>query len=425
VNLAPYKDALARPGVTSLLVFVVLARMPVSAAPIVLTLHVVLDLDRGFASSGAVAAMIAVGAAIGAPVMGRGVDRIGLRPIVAFATVAETGFWLSVDHLPYEALVVASFFGGLVAIPIWSLPRQSLSAMLPPSLRQAGFSLDSMLVEISFAIGPALGIALLTRAGASITFVAIALTLFASGAALFVLNPPTLSEDDPEPADASHDAAANGASNGIRAWWTRAVTAVLLVTATSTIILAGTDVALTAVMRDLDEVSLIGVVFAVWCLASLVGGFVYGASRPVHPMLLLAALGGLCIPVMFATTWWLLALLLIPTGLFCAPVISSTVQVLAHITPAAVRGQVMGWHGSALILGTAAGAPLTGLVVDHVEPRYGFLAIGLLGVAVTAALYPITRGRIPVAEMAQDHLIATPAEPPAARPSAADPAAAR
>ena len=47
----------------------------------------------------------------------------------------------------------------------------------------------------------------------------------------------------------------------IRAWWSNAVTAVLLVTATSTVILAGTDVALTAVMRDLDAVPLLGVWF--------------------------------------------------------------------------------------------------------------------------------------------------------------------
>lgn len=217
MNLAPYKDAVARPGVLSLLVFVVLARMPVAAAPIVLTLHVVLDLDRGFASSGAVAATIAVGASIGAPLMGRAVDRIGLRPVAAFTTIAETAFWLSVDHLPYEALVVTSFFGGLVAIPIWSLPRQSLAAMLPPSLRQAGFSLDSMLVEISFAVGPVIGIAMLTRLGSSITFVAIAITLFASGAALFALNPPTRSHDDIDP-DTGEHAAADGSHPPISAW---------------------------------------------------------------------------------------------------------------------------------------------------------------------------------------------------------------
>lgn len=405
VSLAPYKEVLAQPGVPSLLVFVVLARMPVSAAPIVLTLHVVLGLDLGFTSSGAVAATIAVGGAIGAPLMGRAVDRVGLRPVVAFTAVAETVFWLCVDHLTYESLVVAAFFGGLVSIPIWSVPRQSLSAMLAPSQRQAGFSLDSMLVEISFSIGPALGIALLTRAGSPITFVVIAITIFASGAALFLLDPPTRSVDDASESSGARDGEPSesaGSRPRLRSWWSTAVTAVLLVTMTSTVILAGTDVALTATMREMDAVPLIGAVFAVWCLASLAGGFVYGATRPIHPMVLLACLAGLCIPVAFATSWWMLGLLLIPTGLFCAPVISATAQVLAHITPAAVRGQVMGLHGSALIIGTAAGAPLTGLVVDHVEPWYGFLAIGVLGVAVTAALLPITRGRIAMADTAKD-----------------------
>jgi len=399
ISLTPYREALARPGVPSLLLFVVLARMPISAAPIVLTLHVVLDLDRGFASSGVAAASIAIGSAIGAPLMGRAVDRIGLRPVAAGTGAAEAGFWLSVDHLPYPALVVAAFLGGLVAIPVWSLPRQSLSALLPPSLRQAGFSLDSMLVEISFAVGPAIGIALLTGVGSSATFLIIGTTILISGAALFLLDPPTRGDADER---AGGPGGAAGSPAATRGWWTPTVTAVLLVTATAAVILSGTDVALTAVLRDRGEVTLIGAVFAAWSLASLVGGFVYGAGRPIHPMLLLAALGALCIPAMLATTWWLLALLLIPTGLFCAPVISATAQVLVHVSPAAVRGQVTGLHGSALILGSAAGAPLAGILVDRIEPRYGFLAIGVLGVAVTAALLPVTRGRIPMADLARD-----------------------
>lgn len=38
----------------------------------------------------------------------------------------------------------------------------------------------------------------------------------------------------------------------------------------------------------------------------------------------------------------------------------------------------MGWHGSAMTLGSALGAPLAGLVMDRAGPGAGFLTVGLL-----------------------------------------------
>ena len=129
--LQPYRDVLARPGVRSLLLVTLLARIPVTAAPVALTLHVVLDQHLGFARSGVVAAMVAIGAALGAG-----------------------AFWFVAVGLSYPALLMAAFGYGLLALPVFTLSRQSLAALLPPADRQAGFSLDSMSVEVSFAIGP-------------------------------------------------------------------------------------------------------------------------------------------------------------------------------------------------------------------------------------------------------------------------------
>ena len=39
----------------------------------------------------------------------------------------------------------------------------------------------------------------------------------------------------------------------------------------------------------------------------------------------------------------------------------------------------MGFHASALTIGSGVGAPLVGLIVDHTSPRAGFAGIGLLG----------------------------------------------
>jgi hypothetical protein len=46
MRLTAYRAVLARPGVRPLLLTTLIARIPVTAAPVVLTLHVVLDLHR-------------------------------------------------------------------------------------------------------------------------------------------------------------------------------------------------------------------------------------------------------------------------------------------------------------------------------------------------------------------------------------------
>ena len=166
----------------------------------------------------------------------------------------------------------------------------------------------------------------------------------------------------------------------------------LLATFATVFTVAGTDTALTAVMRSFGDIRLLGLVFAVWCLASLVGGFVYGGrATRVDPMVMLALLAVLCVPVALAGSWWLLAILVIPTGLFCAPLITATAEELTRITPASVRGQVMGVHGSALTIGNAVGAPLIGLVVDNTAPRLGFVAIGVLGSVLAGLGLLLTR----------------------------------
>ncbi|MGZ4651271.1 MAG: MFS transporter, partial [Kineosporiaceae bacterium] len=64
MSLAPYRRVLRRPGVLRLLLFATLARVPVTAAGVVLTLHVVTTLGLGYAAAGLVATAATVGMAI-------------------------------------------------------------------------------------------------------------------------------------------------------------------------------------------------------------------------------------------------------------------------------------------------------------------------------------------------------------------------
>lgn len=53
----------------------------------------------------------------------------------------------------------------------------------------------------------------------------------------------------------------------------------------------------------------------------------------------------------------------------------------------------MGWHGSALTLGGAAGAPIVGFAVDHGGWERGFEVAGLVGLAMALAGLVLQAGR--------------------------------
>ncbi|PWU53444.1 MFS transporter, partial [Micromonospora globispora] len=181
VNLKPYREALALPGLRSLLLVSVLARIPLTATGVTLTFYVVLDLDRGYGAAGLVGAALTVGAAVGAPLLGRLVDQRGLRPVLALTTVAEALFWASAPALSYPVLLPAAFLAGLLALPVFSVVRQSVAALVPADRRRPAYALDSMSVELSFMVGPALAVALATAISPRITLWAVGAGIVASG----------------------------------------------------------------------------------------------------------------------------------------------------------------------------------------------------------------------------------------------------
>ncbi|WBB82188.1 MFS transporter [Micromonospora sp. WMMD882] len=415
MNLKPYRAALALPGIRPLLLVSVLARVPHTAAGVALTFYVLLELDRGYGAAGLVGAAATVGAAFGAPLLGRLVDRRGLTPVLVLTTSAEAAFWATAPQLPYPLLLPAAFVAGLLALPIFSVIRQSIAALVPEDRRRPAYALDSMSVELSFMVGPALAVALSTAVSPRLTLYAVGGGIVVAGLALLALNPPIRTADE--------ERAGPPARVPRRQWLTPRLVAVLAVSSASTVVLGGTDVAVVAVLRDGGEVGWTGVVLTVWAVASLLGGFAYGAlSRPASPALLLAALGACTVPIGLAGShWWLVCLALFPAGMLCAPTMAATADAVSRLTPAAVRGEAMGLHGSAITVGVAVGAPLAGAVIDRSAPAWGFAVTGLIGLLVALAVLPtVLRHREPTTAPAATGSTATgPAAEPTTTGSAA------
>ena len=368
MNLTPYRHVLAVPGIARLLFVATLARIPTTAAGIVLTLHVVGALDRGYGAAGIVTAAYTVGGVLGGPWRGRAVDRYGVRAALWPSIIVEAAFWMAAPWLPYELLLPGSVLVGAFALPVFSLTRQAIGVMVPEPLRRTAFALDSITVELSFMAGPLLGALVVATVSSTAALIAVGALQAVAGTAMVWFNPTVRSED-------------TGAAVGHRReWFTRRFVAVILLMSASTLALAGTDVAAVAVLNAQGEIALIGLVMAAWGFGSMLGGFVYGGlARAIPSAALVIGLGLVTIPLGLAHSWWVLALALIPVGALCAPSVSATVGDVSRIVPEARRGEAMGWHSTAATMGVAIGAPVTGLAIDHAGPGWGFVAAGVAG----------------------------------------------
>ncbi len=293
---------------------------------------------------------------------------------VCWSIAPFTGYWL---------LIVLASIGGLFTVPQFTIVRQSLLHSTPEEHRKSALSIDSVAVEISYMIGPALGVLLATYWVTSWALFSCEFLAIAGGALIWLSNPP-LRSAEPHPSDGA--AATDPAVSGVRSWLGPTVIAVLLMSAASTLVLTGSDVGTVAALRHMHHQVWIGWELAIWGLGSAVGGFAYGAIRweaPVH--VLLAVLSATAIPVTLAPGPVVLAILLFVTGLFCAPTITASVSAIGRVVGEHGRGEALGWHGAAMTAGAAAGAPLAGVAIDRIGWHGGFLLPGAVGLLLAAA----------------------------------------
>ncbi|MFC4002609.1 MFS transporter [Prauserella oleivorans] len=394
--LRPYLDVLRIPGMPASVLLAALARLPMTATGITLTLHVVSGLGRGYGAAGLVGTATTAGTALAAPLLGRTIDRHGLRPVVAACGLVSALFWVAAPHLPYPLLLAAALPAGALMLPVSPIARQVVTALVPPAQRRTAFSLDSIMVEAAFMTGPALGIFVSTQVSSTAALTGIGVAFGLCSAALYAVNPPIRTADELGMRDPVRPP--------IRSWLDSRMLATLLVAMGALFVLVGMELAALAVLRTSGEVSWTGVVIAVMCLASLLGGVVHGtASRSASQLTLMVALAVLTIPAaVVAGPWWLLALVLVPANLVCAPTLAATTEAVSHLAPPVVRGEAMGLQDSATRLGLALGSPVVGFVMDHASPGWGFVAAGLGGLVFAAAGWALrrrpVRHRVAVAE---------------------------
>jgi predicted MFS family arabinose efflux permease len=388
VMLGRYRRVLAAPKVGAVLLITFGDRVPKYMAILALTLHCVQYLGMGYGAAGTLIAAYTIGDIAAAPFVGRYVDRWGVRRTVAVGGVCQTAFYLGVPFLDYRWLLVAAFVRAFAPVPTNLLARQALSTLVPAADRRTAIAMDSMGLEVAMMVGPALAVFAATQASSRVLFFAVAAALSVAAVGWLWVNP-SLQAVDGAPEQAGR--ARRGLLNP------QLLTTMFCSVAVG-VVLSGTDVGIVASSREVGQLQWAGIVITIWCLASLVGGFLYGAAhRPPGLAVLLLLLSGATALTgaisAVATQWWMIALALVPAGLFCAPSLTSATEHAGLAVRDSARGQAISLQLAAVSTGIVIGTPLAGFVTDHSgHAAWGYLAVAGCGCA--AALLAMVLGMV-------------------------------
>jgi MFS family permease len=379
-----YAAVLRVPYVTPLIAATLLARFPIGINALAIVLY--LRAERGsFAVAGAVAGALAAGSGIGAPIQGRLVDAFGQRRVLvplgilhaaalgAIVGSAEAG-------APVVVLVLCGVLAGFAIPPTSSILR----SMWPVLLRErqelipAAYALDSVLIELIFVLGPLLTAGIAAALSPPAALVVSAASVVA-GTVAFTALPPSRAM---RPVRDRPRAGLLGAlgSPGVRT--------LVLTSLPAGIGIGICEVTLPAFSRAMHTTSAAGVLLALWSIGSAAGGLVYGSlhHRPplnrVH-LAVAAALPVSLLPMAAAPSVPAMALLVIPAGMFVAPLLATRNELIGWVAPEGARTEAYTWPVTAFVGGIAIGSALAGTIVEQASWRTAFLVAGAFAFAGT------------------------------------------
>lgn len=382
--------------VGALLAAMMVGRVSISinALAIVLFLR---DARGSFAIAGAVAGALALGTGLGAPLLGRVVDRLGRGMLAPIAIVHAAGLiglaLLGRSSVPVGVLLALALITGVAAPPISSVLRALYPQLLRarPQLLPAAYALDSVLTELLFVLGPLIVSALVLLGDARAALFVAAGTVLTGTAWFLALLPAEVRRRIPR-----HERRpSQGAMGALASPALQVLTATMLPVG---ICFGMLEVVVPAFARIHDEPEATGVLLAVWSVASAAGGLAYTRLRAAGELALvhaaLAVAVPLCaLPLLLATSIPTMGVLLVLTGLPVGPLIAMRNELAGATALPGTETEAYTWVLTAMVGGIAIGAALGGVLVD--APGWRAATLVAVALATVGALMAVAgRGRI-------------------------------
>ena len=382
-----YAELFRPPGVRRALLASVVGRVSLAMTGLALLL-MVKQATGSYASAGLASAAYALSFAVAAPMRARAADRRGPSPVLRLcALMHPVAFGLTIllaELGAPAALVIAScVLIGLTVPPLGGVMRALWVTVLEPQLVPVAYSLEAVLIEVCFVIGPLL-VALVAAAVSPAAAVATS-ALAASGGALALAGVPVVRAKQPDPDRPTHLA------GPLVSPTVRACLLCVLFVGTS---FGAIEVGVLAFVEEHGHArSVAGLVLAIWSIGSAAGGLVYGGlhlhadvSRQL-PVLVTLVGASAALPLL-APSVPVLALVLMAAGSTIAPWSAVNSVLVARGAPAGTVTEAFAWTGSMIFGGAAAGTGLAGVLADAHGAAGAFVVAAVAGgcVVLTSAV---------------------------------------
>ncbi|MGJ0628564.1 MFS transporter [Xenorhabdus bovienii] len=373
----PYRELLTTPGAMGLVIASSIVRLP--QAMIGIGIITMLVQQTGlYWLAGSIAGTFALTNALIGPQISKLVDQRGQSRVLPFMTAFSIGMLLALIIAVYMSaptlllFILAALVGTMPSMPAMIRARWTQLFRGKPQLHTA-FSLDTVLTELAFIIGPPLTIGLSTSFFAEAGPL-VAVLLLAIGVTVFLLQ----RETEPK------------VVVGIR----RNASSTLLIPGVRTIVLAllamgviagSIDVAVVAFANAQGWLASASFILAAYALGSMIAGLTFGALRislPIEKQFFIGVLVTSVTAVLpiFSPDVYILSGMLFVAGVSFAPTMIIVMNLGTIIVPPSRITEGLTWMTTGISIGVALGSVLTGMVIDIYGARAGF------GVTIVAGL---------------------------------------
>lgn len=380
----PYRELFSAPGAKGFSAAGLMARLPLPMTHMGI-LTMLSELTGQYALAGAVAGTFTLSMALIGPQISRVVDRLGqgrvLLPATGVSVAALGGLLLCAYYdAPSWSLFLFALLAGFMP-SMGAMVRARWTHLYRGSSRlNTAYSLESVVDELTYIIGPAiavmLGTTLFPEAGPLV-----AMVLLAVGVLLFV---PQKRTEPP--------VQATGHSTGRSVIRSRSVLMLALTLMFGGAIAGTVDTMGLAFAQDQGQKEAAGIVFTVYAVGSAISGLTFGAMKWNVPMprLLVIGVSGTALttlPFLVVNSIATLSIAVFFAGVFFAPTMVTIMGIVEKVTPSAQLTEGMTWMIAGLQVGVALGAAASGQVVDSFGTRAGFtVALVVGGLALLIAL---------------------------------------
>lgn len=390
--LTPYRAFFALPDVKATLAVTFFARLPVGMMGLAMVMYMRESMGN-FKLAGTVLGVYFFAMAIAAPIQGRIIDRVGpMWPLritglvepIAFAVFIGAVWWKWPLASLYAIVIVMGAFSPPITVLTRALWRHRFDS---DDARRMAFSVDSVIMEINFTVGPAIIGLLLAYTNPRIAIMVAWICLTTS--ILVFFQSPALKYWKQE----------DNAERHMLGPLTEPRLLLLFVTVLGLTLACGLlEVGYPAYATAMAMPAFAGVLLALNSLGSALGGAVFGAMRFHAPLerqfaMLLAIFGLLMFLHLTVDSLYVFAAAAFIAGWAISPAFASQALMISRLSPAKYTTEAFTWASTFIVSGLGAGMALSGWLSESIHVKAPFAVGGILLLCMAALALFLRTGK--------------------------------